>query len=96
LWARTCRLLTSGGGAIVSPLQDIELVGISQGTSEPFHNPQPAEQRRQSPLALNIPSMAEDFSGPEVKHRRHLVEMVHICSSGWTASSPPIQIARTN
>ena len=74
------------------PLQDIELVGISQGTSEPFHNPQPAEQRRQSPLALNIPSMAEDFSGPEVKHRRHLVEMVHICSSGWTASSPPIQI----
>ena len=32
------------------PLQDIELVGISQGTSEPFHNPQPTEQRRQSPL----------------------------------------------
>ena len=30
------------------PLQDIELMGISQGTSEPFHNPQPAEQRRQT------------------------------------------------
>jgi hypothetical protein len=35
-------------------LQDIELVGISQGTSEPFHNPQPAEQRRQSPLWVRL------------------------------------------
>jgi hypothetical protein len=34
-------------------------------------------------IALNIPPMAQNFSGTEVSHRRHLVEMVKRCPSGW-------------
>jgi hypothetical protein len=35
----------------------------------------------QSGIALNIPPMAQNFGGPEVNHRRHLMEMAHNCPS---------------
>jgi hypothetical protein len=48
--------------------QDIELAGISQRVSEPFHNPLPADRRRQSPVIAIFLALGTASARPDI-HR---------------------------